>query len=425
MSGRAGLVLRFPDGEEEAGFQADLNEALLPIIRTGILIGMWIWPVVGALVVSIGAVNVPGVWVIMTAMFAVNVVALILLRHPRSLHSVESMGAVVCALGGIATIATVPVSGLPSLGVYVIPGLMLVAIYAFVVFQLPAGAGLVAMAVCLVAFLVAPLPRVSVAATALDVSLIATATGLGAMAAHLLERSMRVRYSQGRLIEAQSQVITAERAKSDRLLLNVLPARIADRLREEPGSLAEEFDDATVLFADLAGFTPISERIGPQRTADMLNELVSRFDDLAEGSGLEKIKTIGDAYLLVGGVPELVPDHAVRVVRMGLSMIEMTSAYARECGLPLALRVGVHTGPVVAGVIGRTKFAYDIWGDTVNVASRLEGAGVVGELQASATTIAALGDEYEVEPRGPIELKGKGSVLAFLVRDKRPPEAPR
>ena len=419
MSARPIPSLRFDDRDEEAGFQAHLNHALLPIIRTGVLAGMWIWPVVGALVLSIGPTDVPGVVAIVGAMFLANVLCLAILRRPRSLHAVEWLGAVICALGGIATIALVPVSGVPSLAVFVIPGLMLVSIYAFVVFQLPAAPGLAAMAVCLIAYVVAPLPRGGPAAVVLDVAILGTAVGLGAMAAYLLERSMRDSFRQGRLIEAQSTEIATERAKSDRLLLNVLPARIAKRLRDEPGSLAEQFDEATVLFADLVDFTAMSERLGPQRTADMLNELVSRFDDLAEASGLEKIKTIGDAYLVVGGVPEAVPDHAVRVVRLGLAMVDATSAYAGECGLPLALRVGVHSGPVVAGVIGRTKFAYDVWGDTVNVASRLETAGLVGQVQVSEATVAALGDAFDVEPRGPIELKGKGLVPAFIVRARR------
>ena len=156
----------------------------------------------------------------------------------------------------------------------------------------------------------------------------------------------------------------------------------------------------------------------------MLNDLVSRFDDLAEQFGLEKIKTIGDAYLVVGGVPDPLPDHAVRVVRMGLAMIEATAACAQELGLPLAIRVGIHSGAVVAGVIGRTKFAYDVWGDTVNLASRLEATGLPGEVQASEATIAELGDTFGVTPRGPIELKGRGTVLAFLVRSSKTEAVP-
>ena len=413
---RRPLSLSFPDPEEEAAFQASLARALLPIIGAGLLAGLWLWPAIGLLVPFIGPANVPGALAIVAAMVAVNVVTIALLRRGPSLRQVEFIGAVDCALSGVAVIALAPATGVPTMSAYVVPGLMLVSIYAFVVFHLPPGPGLGAAAVYVLAYLFAPLPHSGPATIALDLLLIGASAGIGAMAAYLLERSMRASYRQGRLIESQSREIAAERAKSDRLLLNVLPARIAERLREAPGSLAERFDDATVLFADLVSFTPLSERLGPQRTADTLNELISRFDDLALRFGIEKIKTIGDAYLVVGGVPEAVPDHAARVVRMGLAMVETAAAYGRECGLPLVVRVGVHSGPVVAGVIGRTKFAYDVWGDTVNVASRLESAGLPGEVQASEATVAALGDGFDVCARGALDLKGKGTVLAFLVR---------
>ncbi|MGH2464930.1 MAG: adenylate/guanylate cyclase domain-containing protein [Candidatus Limnocylindrales bacterium] len=416
MSGRPSFALRFTDPEAEAGFQVDLGKALLPIIRIGVVGGLWLWPAVALLLLLIGPVDIAGVLLITTTMFALNALTLAYLRAPRSLQRIEAIGAIVCALGGVAVILLVPVSGLPSLSVYVIPGLMVVSSYAFVVFQLPAGPGLAAAAVFLAAYLVAPLPHDSLATEIMDLTLIVTVVGLGAMAAYFLERSMRDRYRQSRLIEAQGRAIAEEQAKSDHLLRNILPARIADRLRIDPRALAEQFDGATVLFSDLVAFTPLSERLGPQATADMLNDLVSRFDDLADELGLEKIKTIGDAYLVVGGVPEPLPDHAVRVVQMGLAMIEATAACAIANDMPLALRIGVHSGPVVAGVIGRTKFAYDVWGDTVNVASRLEAAGLPGQVQVSAATIAALGDDFEVTPRGAIDLKGKGSVNAFLVR---------
>jgi adenylate cyclase len=418
MTGRLPLALRFADPEAEAGFQVELGHALLPIIRTGVVGGLFLWPTVALLLFLIGPVDAVGVLLITAAMFLANVLTLAYLRKPRTLRRIESIGAIVCALGGVAVVILVPVSGLPALAVFVTPGLMVVASYAFIVFQLPAGPGLAAAAVSLAAYLVAPLPRVSVAAEIMNVTLIVTVVGLGAMAAYFLERSMRDTYLQSRLIESQAREIAAEQAKSDRLLRNVLPARIADRLRVEPMALAERFEGATVLFSDLVGFTPLSERLGPQATADMLNDLVTRFDDLAEQLGLEKIKTIGDAYLVVGGVPEPLPDHAVRVVRMGLAMIEATASCAVANDLPLTLRVGIHTGPVVAGVIGRTKFAYDVWGDTVNVASRLEATGVAGNIQASEATVAAIGEEFEITPRGAIELKGKGPVITFLVRPR-------
>jgi class 3 adenylate cyclase len=163
----------------------------------------------------------------------------------------------------------------------------------------------------------------------------------------------------------------------------------------------------------------MSERLGPARTAALLNTLVSRWDVLAAEAGVEKIKTIGDAYFAAAGVPEPRADHATRTVDLAFAMIRATAELSRTTGEPLAIRVGVHSGPVVAGVIGRTKFGYDLWGDTVNVAARLEETGVPGVVHASGATVALLADAYLVDTRGEVELKGKGRVTTFLVTARR------
>jgi class 3 adenylate cyclase len=415
MASRA-LLLTFADPDAEAGFEADRARAILPLIRIGVLAGVLLWPVIALLIPLIGPANVANVFGIAAAMVALNVVQLVLFRGRPSMRRIETIGAITCVVNGIAVIALTLAGGLPELSLYAVPGLMLVASYTFVVYQLPWRPGLVAATVVVAAYAVSPIPHVSTARAVLDLVLVISVMGFGALASYLLERSARERYLQARVIESQAAEIATEKAKSDRLLLNVLPAHIAEKLREQPEALAEQFEAATVLFADIVGFTPLSERLGPQRTAGVLNDLVSRFDALAAEHGLEKIKTIGDAYLVVGGIPEAIPDHAVRVVRMGLAMSEFVRGYSEASALPVALRIGVHSGPLVAGVIGQTKFAYDVWGDTVNVAARLETAGVPGEVQASEATVALLGDGFAIVPRGAIELKGKGAVPAFLVR---------
>ena len=231
MLGRRSFSLKFPDPAEEASFQLDLAKALLPIIRLGLIGGLWLWPAVGLAVLLLDPPNPLGVVVIATFMFVVNILTLLLLRTPKSLERIESIGAVVCALSGVSVILTVPVAGRPDLSVFVVPGLMIVAIYAFVVFQLPPLPGLAAAAVFLAAYVVAPLQQYSPVTYVLNLLMIGTVLGLGAMAAYFLERSMRDRYRQSRLIEAQAVEIAEEQAKSDRLLRNVLPARIAARLR--------------------------------------------------------------------------------------------------------------------------------------------------------------------------------------------------
>ncbi len=221
------------------------------------------------------------------------------------------------------------------------------------------------------------------------------------------------------LVQQRTKELVAEKQTSERLLLNVLPSPIADRLKKGENLIADRFDEVSVLFADLVGFTAVASRTPPEALVNMLNGLFSMFDRLAEKHGLEKIKTIGDSYMAVAGVPHPVHDHAGALTRMALDMIAGVEDFARHHDGGLAIRIGVHSGSVVAGVIGEKKFIYDLWGDTVNTASRMESTGVPGRVQVSAATAELLADSFELEARGPIEVKGKGSMRVFLVRGPR------
>jgi adenylate cyclase len=209
-----------------------------------------------------------------------------------------------------------------------------------------------------------------------------------------------------------------EREKSERLLLNVLPGSIAARLKQTEGVIADGFPDVTVLFADIVDFTSRSERIPPEQVVEALNDLFSAFDQLALQRGLEKIKTIGDAYMVVGGLPDPRPDHAEAVAEMALAMREEVVGRSDPSGQPLAVRIGIDTGPVVAGVIGTSRFSYDLWGDTVNTASRMESRGVPGCIQVTARTWERLRDRYRFERRGPIQVKGKGEVVTYFLEGR-------
>ena len=203
--------------------------------------------------------------------------------------------------------------------------------------------------------------------------------------------------------------------QSDDLLLNVLPRSIAQRLKRDPGIIAERHDEVTVLFADVADFTPFAERTSPEQVVGVLDEIFSAFDALTERHALEKIKTIGDAYMVVGGLPEPRADHAEAIAALA---IDMQAELARVCGilgLGLAIRIGIDSGPVVAGVIGRRKFIYDLWGDTVNTASRMESHGVVGRIQVTEASYQRLRDRYRFEDRGEMEIKGKGRIRTYLL----------
>jgi adenylate cyclase len=206
-----------------------------------------------------------------------------------------------------------------------------------------------------------------------------------------------------------------EQAKAENLLLNILPRSIADQLKDENRPIADQIGSASILFADVADFTPWAERLTPAEVVGYLDHLFSHFDELAERYELEKIKTIGDCYMVAAGVPTPRPDHARALALMALDMLEAMHS-AEEVGhLGLELRVGINSGPVVAGVIGRKRFLYDLWGDAVNTASRMESHGTPGRIQITRATYELLADEFECELRGPIAVKGKGEIEAWYL----------
>jgi class 3 adenylate cyclase len=213
--------------------------------------------------------------------------------------------------------------------------------------------------------------------------------------------------------------LDAKRALSERLLLNVLPRPIADRLKQEEQTIiADTFPEVTVLFADIADFTPMAARLPPEEVVAWLNDVFSALDCLAERHGLEKIKTIGDCYMMVSGLPTPRPDHAEAAADLALAVRDEMAGRVTAHGEPLLMRIGIHTGPVVAGVIGTTKFAYDLWGDTVNLASRMESQGVGGAIQVTEATYQRLRYRYRFEERGAMEIRGKGVMQTYLLIDR-------
>jgi adenylate cyclase len=206
-----------------------------------------------------------------------------------------------------------------------------------------------------------------------------------------------------------------EQAKAENLLLNILPRSIADKLKAQTQPIADQFGSASILFADVVDFTPWSERLPPADVVGYLDHLFSHFDGLAERYGLEKIKTIGDCYMVAAGVPTPRPDHARALAHMALDMLEAMGADHEMGDLGLDLRVGINSGPVVAGVIGRKRFLYDLWGDAVNTASRMESHGTPRRIQITRATYELLADEFVCEPRGTIVVKGKGEVETWYL----------
>jgi class 3 adenylate cyclase len=216
------------------------------------------------------------------------------------------------------------------------------------------------------------------------------------------------------------RVLQQEEARSERLLLNVLPAPIAARLKQQEDVIADSFSDVTVLFADLVDFTQRSQRCSPEQVVQLLDDLFSAFDQLCRDQGLEKIKTIGDAYMVVGGLPDRCPDHAQAVAELALAIQTEVACRTDPDDQPLQVRIGIDTGPVVAGVIGTDKFSYDLWGDTVNTASRMESYGIPGRIQVTSRTYQRLRDGYRFTRRGPVAVKGKGQMTTYLLDGRNP-----
>jgi class 3 adenylate cyclase len=230
-----------------------------------------------------------------------------------------------------------------------------------------------------------------------------SAFAIGLLAAYTIERYARRAF----LYEREA---AGERERSDRLLLNILPAPIAERLKETEGPIADHHAEATILFADIAGFTAMSTRMPADELVALLNAVFTGFDQLARRHGVEKIKTIGDAYMAVAGLPEPATDHVERIANLALDMRARST---------LPIRIGIDTGPVVAGVIGESKFIYDLWGDAVTTASRMESHGVPGSIQVTEAVRDRLADRYDLVARGEIEVKGRGEMRTWLLEGRR------
>jgi class 3 adenylate cyclase len=232
---------------------------------------------------------------------------------------------------------------------------------------------------------------------------------IGLMGSRQIELSKRVTF-------AKSQVIIHAQQRTESLLKNILPDSIAERLMKKPETIAERYQHVTVLFADIVGFTPWAASSEAIDVVEVLDDIFSAFDLLCDKYKLEKIKTIGDAYMVAGGVPLGDGGKAKNMVYLALDMIEVMKQIPTKNQIKLQIRIGIHEGPVVAGVIGQRKFLYDLWGDTVNIASRMESHGVSGSVQATQVIVDQLGELFSIESRGKIQIKGKGHMKAFIIK---------
>jgi len=255
-------------------------------------------------------------------------------------------------------------------------------------------------------------PRFIVALSVIG-STIVMSTWLGNLVTRLMVRSFE-----------QSRQLERERQRSEHLLQSVLPPSIAERLKDHPGAIADRVDEATVLFADICGFTPMATDAPPDEVVRLLNEIFSVFDELTTHLGLEKIKTIGDAYMVAANLPKPRADHTQAIAELALMMMKRAETLVGLDGEPLRLRIGIHRGPVVAGVIGSRKISYDVWGDTVNLASRMESHGEPGRIQVSDAVHDVLTEAYDLSPRGEVAIKGRTTMVTWFLEGRRADAGP-
>jgi adenylate cyclase len=418
-SARSRLTLRFLDGELERRFQLDAGAALAPHFRLALTNGAVLWIIAAFLLPVYARVSPVQSTVFAVGMVIANLVSLVLSHRMSTLDGKQALGSAVNVLAGLAVLWLAADAGLIER--YATPGLMLIGIYAFVLLRLRFVAAGATALVFLAGFVAVALAEPQPITLVVDGFLLASGLCSAVAATYLLEGTERDLFRQRELIAEQEAALRVEKAKSDRLLRSILPETIIQELREGARTVAQKFDSATIVFADLVGFTPLAERMAPEETAAMLNELYSEFDEASRRHGVEKIKTIGDSYMAASGVPDVAENHAGRAVAFAMELLAIVRGRAEQGRFDVAVRIGIHSGPVVAGVIGKTKFSYDLWGDTVNVASRLESVGLPGAIQVSGATRALLGDRFRVESRGTLELKGHGPIPAYLIVDPSVP----
>jgi class 3 adenylate cyclase len=241
---------------------------------------------------------------------------------------------------------------------------------------------------------------------------------IGMMLGYTLERTNRLAFLQRLIIEQQNREAEELRAESERLLLNILPAPVAERLKRGE-TVADYYENTAILFADIENFTPFSAEKSPGEIVDLLNQIFSAFDQLTEKYRLEKIKTIGDAYMVVSGVPVPRSDYLEALVELAFEMQRKMESFRQEKLCDFNLRIGINAGPVVAGIIGFMKFSYDLWGDTVNVASRMESFGLPGKIQVTEDVYQKLKQKYHFEERGKIPIKGRGEMFVYFLTGEK------
>jgi class 3 adenylate cyclase len=407
--------LRFIDGGVERRYQSHGGAESLTGFRITTAAAAVVWLLAAVIVPTGTPIPIERAIAVCSAMGLMNWAGFVLSAWAHTLDRQHSIAAVLTSVNGLVILWLASTGG-------VLPGYGISAIMLLFAFGFVSRTGFVfaawRSAVILVGFVVAAILYPGPGSLLVDAFILGAAVIGTLVALRLLEQSRRRLFYQDIVITQQADALRLEKERADALLLNVLPVSISSRLLEGERTIADEYPAVTVLFADIVGFTPLAARLPADEVIGLLGRLFARFDELVSARGLEKIKTIGDAYMAAGGVPEPLDDHAARVVDLGLAMISV-AAQEGDGIADLRLRIGVHSGPVIGGVIGHRKFTFDIWGETVNIASRLESQGIPGLVQVSDATWRYVQDRFDGERRGPIDVRGYGPIETYTIAKRR------
>lgn len=413
--------LRFPE-DIEVQFREDYHANTISTMRFAIVLGIVLYSVFGILDVYAAPVSKNILWFIRYAIVVPCFVFLLIIsysqQYQKYIQSLVCLGVVVAGWGVIAGITIVREVEFASR--FYFSGLLLVSMWAYGLSRLQFRYAVLANVIILLGYEYTNivLQQRLETETGTVIFIVHNFFFLGANVIGMFTSYYLERYTRYDFI--QKYTIQAERDQADRVLYNVLPETIAERLKQNQETIAEEFDSASVLFTDIVNFTPISARFAPDKVFNLLNDLFSRFDELVEKYGVEKIQVAGDAYMVAAGVPNPRPDHATVLARLALDMLDcVKNLELLEGKHPIEIRIGLNTGSLMAGVIGRKKYYYALWGDMVNMASRMQSHGTGGKIQITREMYELVKDDFVCEYIGKINVKGKGPMEAWHLLAKK------
>lgn len=413
--------LRFPS-EIEAQFRADYHANTISTTRLALILGLFLYSIFGILDIYAVPISRETVWFIRFGIVAPAVVFALAAAYVDIFQRyVQALTCFIVALSGLGIVAMISITREAEFGNrFYFTGLILISMWGYGLTRLRFKYAVLANSIILIGYEFATIYVKQLLASETGVVIFTMhnffflgANVVGMFTSYALERYSRMDF-------LQKYVIQEQRDQADKLLYNVLPEQIAERLKQSSSTIAEEFTSASVLFADIVNFTPISARFGPLEVVEMLNDLFSRFDELVDEYGVEKIQVAGDGYMVAAGVPTPRPDHATVIAQLALDMLDCVRTGNFLGGKhPVEIRIGLNTGPLIGGVIGRKKYFYALWGDMVNTASRMESHGESGKIQITREMYELLKEDFECEYIGKITVKGKGRMEAWHLLGKK------